>query len=172
MKRLYWITLLTVVIAACNLSSSKQKSGDDSLQYYPPTPEAISKDEFRKYYRELGAHFDTLLPKGEFNGGILIAKNGAVIYEKYQGKVDLRQSDTISIMSSRRFSRIETPAMIRQVSTGLRSASGVMRGRLTGRLAPRSSANRNSSAVSKRCFGSFATALSNTFSSQPGMSWR
>jgi len=95
-KRLYWITLLTFVIAACNLSSSKQKSGDDSLQYYPPTPEAISKDEFRKYYRELGAHFDTLLPKGEFNGGILIAKNGAVIYEKYQGKVDLRQSDTIS----------------------------------------------------------------------------
>ena len=80
MKRLYWLTLLTVVIVACNLSSSKQKSADDSLQYYPPTPEAISKDEFRKYYRDLVAHFDTLLPKGEFNGGILIAKNSTGFY--------------------------------------------------------------------------------------------
>ena len=96
MKRIYWLTLLTVVIAACNLSSSKQKTTDDSLQYYPPTPEAINKDEFRKYYRDLVAHFDTLLPKGEFNGGILVAKNGAVIYEKYQGKADLRKSDTMS----------------------------------------------------------------------------
>lgn len=93
---MYWFALLTVVIAACNLSSSKKKSVDDSLQYYPPTPEVISKDEFRKYYRELVAHFDTLLPKGEFNGGILIAKNGAVIYEKYQGKADLRKTDTMS----------------------------------------------------------------------------
>lgn len=96
MKRIYWLTLLTVVIAACNLSSSKQKTTDDSLQYYPPTPEAINKDEFRKYYRDLVAHFDTLLPKGEFNGGILVAKNGAVIYEKYQGKADLRKTDTMS----------------------------------------------------------------------------
>jgi len=77
-----------------------------------------------------------------------------------------------SNISRTRLSSSETPAMIRQVSSGLRIASGVTGGRPTGRLAPRSSASRNSSAVSKRCAGSLATALSSAFSSQPGMSGR
>jgi CubicO group peptidase (beta-lactamase class C family) len=50
----------------------------------------MDKLEYRHYYRELSHYFDsTLLTKG-FNGGILIAKDGAVIYEKYAGYADPR----------------------------------------------------------------------------------
>ena len=87
--------LLTVSFQSCNLSGTK-KNTDDSLNYYPPTPAVIDWQEFRHYYRELSSFFDTSLLNKGFNGGILIARNGAVIYEKYNGLVDLRKKDSIS----------------------------------------------------------------------------
>ncbi len=94
--RLLKITICLLLFATlflnCNLSGHK-KDTDDSLQYYPPTPAELDKNEFRQLYRELSECFDTSLLNKGFNGGILIAKNGAVIYEKYQGLVDLRKKD-------------------------------------------------------------------------------
>ena len=75
-----------MLAAACNFSSHNKKAEDDSLQYYPPTPAVLGKEEFRHYYRLLSGFFDTTLYNKGFNGGILIAKNGAVIYEKYVGR--------------------------------------------------------------------------------------
>ncbi|MGQ0737790.1 MAG: serine hydrolase domain-containing protein [Bacteroidota bacterium] len=96
MKNFSRISLLTIVIISCNFSTADKKGEDDSLQYYPPTPVQISKDEFRNYYRRLSAFFDTILLNKGFNGGILVAKNGAVIYEKYQGRIDIRKKDTLT----------------------------------------------------------------------------
>jgi CubicO group peptidase (beta-lactamase class C family) len=90
------IILLIVVIFSCNISARDNKAVDDSLQYYPPTPAQLSKEEFRDYYRRLSSFFDTTLLKSGFNGGILIAKDGAVVYEKYTGKIDLRKKDTLT----------------------------------------------------------------------------
>ncbi len=73
---------------------------EDSLQYYPPTPEALSKDEFRNYFRQLSSFFDTTLLDKGFNGGILIAKNGSVIYEKYAGYANLRSKDSVTANTS------------------------------------------------------------------------
>jgi CubicO group peptidase (beta-lactamase class C family) len=87
---LYTIALLTIVWS-CNQGASTQEPLDDSLQYYPPTPGVLSKNEFRQYYRTLSAYFDSILPDRNFNGGILVAKNGAILYERYAGKTDLRQ---------------------------------------------------------------------------------
>ncbi len=67
---------------------------------YPPTPTKIDQQEFRLYYRQLSDFFDTTLLKKGFNGGILIAKNGAVIYEKYVGKIDLRKKDSLTDSTS------------------------------------------------------------------------
>lgn len=96
MKNCTLFLLLTVVTAACNFSSRDKKPADDSLQYYPPTPGVLNKDEFRRHYRELSTFFDTILLRNGFNGGILVAKNGSVIYEKYSGRVDIRKTDTIN----------------------------------------------------------------------------
>jgi len=81
---------------ACNVSSADKPSPEDSLQYYPPTPVPLEKNEFRRYYRDLKALFDTTLFKTGFNGGILVAKNGTVIFEKYIGKADLRKPGLIT----------------------------------------------------------------------------
>lgn len=97
LKTFYSLLLFAFLGYCCNTSSRDKKPEEDSLQYYPATPEKIDQQEFREYYRKLSAFFDTtLLRNNNFNGGILIAKNGSVIYEKYTGKVDLRKKDTLT----------------------------------------------------------------------------
>lgn len=91
-----FILLLSTLFFCCNQSAKKPPVPEDSLQYYPPTPAALSKDEFRNWYRTLETFFDTTILKySHFNGQILIAKNGAVLFEKYIGKRDLRKKDTM-----------------------------------------------------------------------------
>lgn len=87
--------LLAILLQSCNHSASN-KEVDDSLQYYPPTPAVLSKQEFRNYYRQLNGFFDTTLLDKGFNGGILVARNGAIIYEKYKGYTDLRKKDSLT----------------------------------------------------------------------------
>jgi len=59
--------------------------------YTPPTPVVIS-DADKKYYDQLLTnYFDSTLlgPYRNFNGGILIAKGGTILYEQYRGFEDL-----------------------------------------------------------------------------------
>ncbi len=87
---LYSATLLTVV-CGCNSSSADKKTEDDSLQYYPPTPASLEKEEFRHYLRTVAAFMDSLLLRRGFSGGILVAKKGEILFERYQGFRDSRQ---------------------------------------------------------------------------------
>ena len=93
----YFIIIFTLLLSlACNHSSENAKAEEDSLKYYPVTPPKMGKEEFRQYYRKLNEFFDTSLLRSGFNGGILIAKDGNILYEKYTGKRDLRKADTIT----------------------------------------------------------------------------
>ncbi len=100
LKTIVSFFLLIVLFIACNSSSRDKKPEDDSLQYYPPTPQKLSKEVFRNYHRQLSNFFDTSLLNKGFNGGILIAKDGEVIYEKYIGKTDLRKKDSLTSSTS------------------------------------------------------------------------
>lgn len=98
MKTIIYAISLLVIIYGCNEASSKVESilKDDSLQYYPPTPKQLDKQEFRYYHTVLSNFFDSKLLKHGFNGSILVAKDGAIIYEKYVGFADLRKKDSLT----------------------------------------------------------------------------
>ncbi|MBL0129763.1 MAG: beta-lactamase family protein [Chitinophagaceae bacterium] len=96
MKILVGFFLLVLLFPGCNNASRNKYRAEDSLAYYPPTPQKMQLEEFRNYYRLLSSFFDTTLLNKGFNGGILIAKNGEVIYEKYAGKIDIRKKDSLS----------------------------------------------------------------------------
>lgn len=96
LKNLFLFAGIVLFFIACNVSSADKPAPDDSLQYYPPTPVPLEKNEFRRYYRELSTFFDSTLLRSGFNGGILVAKNGSVIYEKYVGKIDLRKPEPLT----------------------------------------------------------------------------
>lgn len=121
LKTFIRLFLLISIFYGCNTSSGKKESVDDSLQYYPPTPGVLSKEEFRHYYRELSAFFDTTLLKTGFNGGILVAKNGSVIYEKYVGFTNLDKKDSLTdstslhlASTSKTFTSVATLRLIEQ----------------------------------------------------------
>lgn len=70
------------------------------LHYYPPTPEKIDQMEFRQYSRRLSEFFDTTLLNTGFNGSILVARNGEILYEKYCGYSDLRKKESLTSNTS------------------------------------------------------------------------
>lgn len=100
MKTISCLLLLVITGWACNSSSGKTLATiaqpEDSLEYYPPTPGKLDKAQFRQYYNTLSHYFDSTLLRHGFNGGILIAKEGTVIYEKYAGFADLRKKDPMT----------------------------------------------------------------------------
>ncbi len=96
MKNILYTIFLLTVVSGCNLGSPESKKPEDSLEYYPPTPPELSKEEFRYYQRILPAWFDSALNFRGFNGAILVAKNGAVLYEKYTGTIDLRKKEPLT----------------------------------------------------------------------------
>lgn len=95
------------VLTCSTQPGSNSREEEDSLGYYPSAPSAISKQEFRYYYRLIKKYFDsTLLSKG-FNGQLLVAKNGVVIFEVDTGFADFRTKDSL---------RISTPLHIASTS--------------------------------------------------------
>ena len=92
---LYILAILTIV-CACNLSSTREKVPEDSLNYYPPTPGQLDKELFRHYYRVIEGTIDSVLPPRVFNGAILVAKNGEILYEKYMGYADFLKKDSLT----------------------------------------------------------------------------
>ncbi len=96
MKTILYIISLLAISYSCNEASSNSQVKEDSLQYYPPTPKELDKQEFRYYHKVLSYFFDSLLLKRGFNGSILVAKDGAIIYEKYAGYADLRKKDSLT----------------------------------------------------------------------------
>jgi len=97
-KTTFYTIAFLALIYGCNEAASNGKTThvEDSLQYYPPTPSQIDKQEFRQYHRLLSACFDSMLLRRGFNGSILVAKNGTIVYEKYAGFADLRKRDSLT----------------------------------------------------------------------------
>src|SRR5688500_18125462 len=107
---------------SCNETAGTHNTSDDSLEFYPSTPGWMDRTEFRYYHRLLSNYFDSTLIKRGFNGGILVSKDGSVLYEKYHGKIDLRKPDSITQNTSFHIASASKPftgmAILRLVQEG------------------------------------------------------
>jgi CubicO group peptidase (beta-lactamase class C family) len=117
-----YFLLLVILDIACNPTAGTSETAEDSLQFYPATPVAMDKGEFRNYYRAVSNFFNNNLVDRGFNGSILIAKNGVVIYEKYVGFNDLRKKDSLTDTSNLHIASTSKPftamAILRMVDAG------------------------------------------------------
>jgi CubicO group peptidase (beta-lactamase class C family) len=98
-RNYYKLTLLVFLLLGCYATTEKKKiirATDDSLAYYPPTPPKVSKQEFRRCYREAKDFYENVLERSRFNGAMLVAKNGEIVYEKYAGFQHMGQKDSIT----------------------------------------------------------------------------
>ena len=98
LMKTYLIFICTLLfLAACSHTSSKQPAtNQDSILYSAPAAGNLSDEDFKKYYAAAEYFYENTLVKSGFNGAILIAKKGQIIFEKYHGFFDLQKKDSLN----------------------------------------------------------------------------
>jgi CubicO group peptidase (beta-lactamase class C family) len=96
------------ILVSCQSSSpGKDKINNDSTYSLLAAPTPLSTETAENLRSAVSTWYETVLDRSAFNGGILVAKNGNIIYEKYKGVIHYRGNDTINA---------ETPFHIASVS--------------------------------------------------------
>ena len=85
-----------LLIACSRNANSNSKNSVDSVAYNEKAPGNLSAEELERYTTAVTAFYDTTLVRHGFNGAILVAKNGRVIFEKYHGYFNLEKKDTLT----------------------------------------------------------------------------
>jgi CubicO group peptidase (beta-lactamase class C family) len=99
LKNLARLVILILVCAGCKSATTDKKIAEDSLLYIPPIPKEIDKAAFQDLYNRISIFYDTALLQKGFNGGLIIAQKGNIIFEKYQGKIDFRKDSLNNLIS-------------------------------------------------------------------------
>ena len=92
-----FIILFCAAIYGCNGQAKTPDPNADMLALPALTSSSLSPIELRHYKSEVEQFIDSAFGRRPFNGSILVAKNGEVIFEKYSGFWDPRiKRDSIS----------------------------------------------------------------------------
>lgn len=86
MKNAIGLLAFIVLLYSCKDKSGKEELDPKSaVSSYPAAQSTLSPSELRHYKAMANQFFDSMLGRGQFNGSILVAKNGEIIYEQYKG---------------------------------------------------------------------------------------
>jgi len=99
LKNLLYAVLLIAVLGL-GLSFKKGKPGPTNTVYHTTVLRQLDPKEFKRYHDKLEEHFSKNLFNRGFNGGLIVAKDGVVLLEKYSGFADLRTHDSITANTS------------------------------------------------------------------------
>jgi CubicO group peptidase (beta-lactamase class C family) len=95
--------VILCLITACNQRVKSQDATTSAASFINTAPSTtLSKEKIRHYNSACSSFFDSLLLKrGAFNGSILVAKDGNIVYEKYAGFSNpLAKKDSLTINSA------------------------------------------------------------------------
>ena len=95
MKNLLY-SLAIAFLFGCNTSSQKGAGPAVLVTHDTTAPKALSSEELQYYSNVVKTHFEGSLLNRGFNGQMLIAKNGTVVFEKTVGFADMRTKDSLS----------------------------------------------------------------------------
>ena len=96
------IRIISFIISFITIYSCGQNSGNKTAatsvntastdSFFNPIPEA----EIKKYGQEILDYYDTNLANKGFNGSIIVAKNGQVLFEDYRGTYNFATGEPIT----------------------------------------------------------------------------
>lgn len=95
---LFAFALLGLLYSCNNATPSAEKTADST--YHPPATTPLPDKELKHYKALLSSFFDSMLLQRGFSGGILVAKNGNVVYENYAGFADVGRKQPLTDTSS------------------------------------------------------------------------
>jgi CubicO group peptidase (beta-lactamase class C family) len=84
------------IVSSCGSGGQTKNSGEDSVSYSENAPGYISEADAKRYNDAISGFYDTNLISRGFNGAMLVAKNGRVVFEKYHGYFDLLKKDSLN----------------------------------------------------------------------------
>lgn len=88
--------ILFFFISSCSSHSVKPKpTSKDTTGYVAPDPGKIPPNQMEVYRNEVKDFYNNKLLRTGFNGAILVAKKGQVIFEDYHGYFNLQKKDSV-----------------------------------------------------------------------------
>jgi len=94
----YAVLSTLILLAACNSTTKNKQATSDSLagliKLSAPTP--ITKAESERLRIACEKWYDSVLKRRGFNGGIVVAKKGTIVFESYDGSEHAGSTDTIT----------------------------------------------------------------------------
>ena len=99
---LYTIELFFITVAGCQAVSQGHKAVTQQMQEYPVAIQAfypVIKMDSDQISDVVKKYFEKRLVHGNFNGGVIVAKGGSIIYEEYSGLKDLRKDELLDARS-------------------------------------------------------------------------
>jgi CubicO group peptidase (beta-lactamase class C family) len=100
MKNLIPLTLLAIFLHGCYATTDKRilkEAANEEVPAAARLASTLSKSDFDKYYKVSESFFDLYLKPSGFNGAMLVAKNGQIVFEKYAGFKHLEERDSIDM---------------------------------------------------------------------------
>lgn len=97
-------TALSITFLACSGSDAKAKAGGDASlaaedtipTMQLPASGAVDAATAERIRQGSQTFFDTMLLPNGFNGGIIVAKNGKIVFEQYRGTAFINGFDTVT----------------------------------------------------------------------------
>ena len=94
MKILSYLLILLCLFSCSQNTSTKKSAKNKTLSSYKFRPLTPAEKKF--YTERVNKIYDSILIKHHFNGAIIVAKNGEILMENYQGYADFATKDTIT----------------------------------------------------------------------------
>ncbi len=87
-----------LVVAGCNSNTKSKQTNNDSLAgiIQLPAPSFITNAESERLRIACEKWYDSVLKRRGFNGGIVVAKKGNIVFEAYNGTAHRSEKDTIT----------------------------------------------------------------------------
>ena len=93
-KRTFFYIAALLLLSGCGASSAKKKTSDAETDGKIVNP--LSKAEADRYHDIAEDFYDSSLKRTGFNGAMLVAKKGQIVFEAYNGVERLKGKDTIT----------------------------------------------------------------------------
>lgn len=90
------LLLYFFIFTGCKSQANKVSKNPNVTSYVAPTPGYISPEDLRRYQADIKNYYENNLVRLGFNGGILVAKKGNIIFEAYNGFSNLKTKDSLN----------------------------------------------------------------------------
>jgi CubicO group peptidase (beta-lactamase class C family) len=96
MKQFICLPVLCLLLSCGNSPFSKKKEAVSITGYKLPAPATISPSVLTRLHNDISNYYQTHLVNTGFNGQILVAYKGNIVFEAYNGTVHFRGNDTVN----------------------------------------------------------------------------